>query len=359
MASYSVIETINNTNNNSNNDHYSIPMSYDYTKSTEENYKHVGDTPPSFTGEFAKERSQIDYSYHKHYNIDRQLLQDHIMEKFLKTTIRYVIDDEEIICDRPIQPWLVFTAGCMGAGKGHTIKWLADKELFPLKAFVQVDADALRELLPEFNEYNKRDESTSGFLTQKEVGYISELLTLDGLDEGKNVLVDGSLRDAEWYSKYIKDLRIRYPQLNIGILYVTAAKDTILQRAAERAKETGRVVPEEVILSTLRKIPESIRILSPLVDFLATFENEDDEPRLVYSCQYDHVVRNSDEGEICSIYNGFDDWKDSFQHEFVMECPLEFYQKKKEEKRLSRLNSNDLSSNNENEPTTNTDFKEL
>jgi predicted ABC-type ATPase len=349
------------SDNETNN--YKIPSSYDYSKSTEENYMHIGDTPPSFTGTFAKERSQIDYTFHKHYNIDRQLLQDHIMEKFLQTTIRYVIDDEEIICDRPKQPWLVFTAGCMGAGKGHTIKWLADKELFPLKAFVQVDADALRELLPEFKEYNKIDETKAGYNTQKEVGYISELLTLDGLDKGKNVLVDGSLRDAEWYSKYIKDIRLQFPHINIGILYVTATKDTILQRAADRAKETGRVVPEEVILSTLRKIPESIRILSPLVDFLATFENEDDEPRLVYSCQYDHVVKNSDEGEVCSIYNGFDDWKDSFQHEFVMECPLEFYEKKKVEKRI-RLNSNsDSNSNNENneneiKDTTNV-FKEL
>ena len=344
MTSYSDVEIIVNPDANNGNYQFKIPYTYDYTKSTEENYMHIGDTPSSFSGAFAQERSKIDYSYHKHYIVDRQLLQDRIMKKFLQTTIRFVINDEEIICDRPTQPWLVFTAGCMGAGKGHTIKWLASKDLFPLKAFVQVDADKLRELLPEFYEYNKRDESTSGQLTQKEVGVMSELLTLDGLDDGKNVLVDGSLRDAEWYSKYIKDLRVQYPHLNIGILYVTATKDTILNRAAERAKETGRVVPEEVILSTLRKIPDSIRILSPLVDFLATFENEDDEPRLVYSCQHDHVVIDSDEGEVCSIYNGFDEWKDSFQHEFVMECPLEFYEKKKLEKRLSRLNSTELPS---------------
>ena len=103
-----------------------------------------------------------------------------------------------------------------------------------MKAFVEVDPDKLRELLPEFKEYNRRDSNTAGFLTQKEVGYLSEVLTLDALHEGKNVLVDGSLRDAEWYSKYIKDLREQFPSLNIGILYVTANKDTILARASER-----------------------------------------------------------------------------------------------------------------------------
>jgi len=191
-----------------------------------------------------------------------------------------------------------------------------------LKAFAEVDPDKLRELLPEFKEYNKRDSNTAGFLTQKEVGYLSEVLTLDALHEGKNVLVDGSLRDAEWYSKYIKDLRVQFPLLNIGILYVTANQDTILARASERyyhdyhfinnifiiiirAKVTGRIVPEDVIISTLRKLPESIRILSPLVDFLATFENEEEEPRLVYTCKHENnLVSNSDDGEICQIYNG-------------------------------------------------------
>lgn len=67
---------------------------------------------------------------------------------------------------------------------------------------------------------------------------------------------------------------------------------------------TGRIVPEDVILSTLRKLPESIRILSPLVDFLATFENEENEPRLVYTCKHEDKVENSDDGEICQIYNG-------------------------------------------------------
>ena len=73
-----------------------------------------------------------------------------------------------------------------------------------------------------------------------------------------------------------------------------------------RAKVTGRIVPEDVILTTLRKLPESIRILSPLVDFLATFENEEREPRLVYTCKHDDnkLVENTEDGEICQIYNG-------------------------------------------------------
>ena len=64
----------------------------------------------------------------------------------------------------------------MGAGKGHTINWLNKSGIFPLDAFVNVDPDNIRDLLPETEGYNKRDPSTMGFLTQKEVGYLTEVI---------------------------------------------------------------------------------------------------------------------------------------------------------------------------------------
>jgi hypothetical protein len=40
---------------------------------------------------------------------------------------------------------------------------------------VDVDPDKIRDLLPEMEEYNRRDPSTMGFLTQKEVGHLTEV----------------------------------------------------------------------------------------------------------------------------------------------------------------------------------------
>ena len=110
-----IIENINDGNSNTNNN---INMNYyDYSKSTEEKYMII--PPPQssssslFVGRFARERSEIDYTYHRYYKSERQLLHDHLIERFLQTIIRDANDDE-IICDRPVNPWLVFTAGCMG-----------------------------------------------------------------------------------------------------------------------------------------------------------------------------------------------------------------------------------------------------
>lgn len=75
--------------------------------------------------------------------------------------------------------------------------------------------------LPEFKEYNDLNPNTAGRLTQKEVGYISEVLTLDALEQGKNALVDGSLRDKEWYGRYIAKLKSLFPRLKIAIIQVS------------------------------------------------------------------------------------------------------------------------------------------
>jgi hypothetical protein len=72
-------------------------------------------------------------------------------------------------------------------------------------------------------------------------------LTFDALRKGKNVLVDSSLRDAKWYLTYYQNLRDKFPILKIAIINVTARLETVLARAAKRAKVTGRVVPDKVL----------------------------------------------------------------------------------------------------------------
>lgn len=117
----------------------------------------------------------------------------------------------------------------------------------------------------------------------------------DALQKGKNVLVDGSLRNTYWYQEYFTDLRLQFPTLKIAIIHVTAQEDTVLRRAEARANYTGRKVPAEVILESMRIIPESLKVLSPMCDFVASFSNEDggDGPTMEYCIMYDQPGSNS------------------------------------------------------------------
>jgi len=239
-----------------------------FMQSTEANHK-ANDM--NFHGQYAHIRSSLDYSYHSNYKAQRQWLQDSIISHMLSST--RIMDSNGDVCTTPTEPWIVFTAGAMGAGKSYTIGELVKKGRFPLAAFVSVDPDEIRRHLPEFSLYANKAPLVAGELTRKEAGYVSEILTSAALQAGKNVLVDGSLRDAAWYQSYFKQIRRDHPGIRIAILHVTAPKEAVLKRAEHRAIHTGRVVPINVLEDALEQVPKSVNILRSLVDYFCELHN--------------------------------------------------------------------------------------
>jgi len=58
-----------------------------------------------------------------------------------------------------------------------------------------------------------------------------EILIYAAMQAGNNVLVDGSLRNWEWYVKYFARLKEEYSCAKISILHVDAPREAIIQRA--------------------------------------------------------------------------------------------------------------------------------
>jgi hypothetical protein len=271
---------------------------YNLSQSTEENY---ASPTQEFHGKFMDIRKGLDYSYHANYTPQRQHLQDSILNYLLSSkhpisipkdpTSLYSTDGrsntKSTTCLTPVNPWIVFTAGAMGSGKSYTIRRLYNQDRFPLETFVTVDPDEIRRLLPEFEWYLEHDPAVAGEATRKEAGLLAEMLTQIALRHGRNVLVDGSLNDAEWYHDYFQDLRRDYGKygLRIGILHITAPRDAVFERAEIRSKITKRVVPRHRLEETLAKVPQSVRKLAPLVDFHAELHNgvDSDDIELVSS----------------------------------------------------------------------------
>jgi hypothetical protein len=112
------------------------------------------------------------------------------------------------------------------------IDYLVKQGRFPLLGFVKVNSDAIRRYLPEYHLYIETNPGLAGDLTNKEAGYIAEILALAGLHAGKNILVDGSLRCASWYRAYFDRLRREFPGLRLAIIHVTAPREAIFQHAS-------------------------------------------------------------------------------------------------------------------------------
>jgi len=235
----------------------------------------------NFFGKYSHIRKTLDYSFHTSYTFERQKLHDAIITDMLNEA--YILDEEGNIGTVAIDPWIVFTAGAMGAGKSYTMRILVERERFPLPAFVIVDPDEIRRLLPEYQLYITENPNMAGELTRKEAGYIAETLTLAALQGGKNVLQDGSLRDHFWYQIYFRRLREEFPQVRQSIIHVTAPREAVLDRAIQRAIVTGRIVPIKILEEALKQVPRSLNILAPLVDYYAQINNpqDDDDIELV------------------------------------------------------------------------------
>ncbi len=118
-------------------------------------------------------------------------------------------------------------------------------------------------------------------------------MTEDALQKRRNVLVDGSLRNANWYLRYFQDLRKRFPTLKIAIIHVRAEIERVLERARRRSVVTGRVVPEELIMESLSAVDRSMEVLVPQTDFYARIDNEDEgDPILEYCEMHDRRQQN-------------------------------------------------------------------
>jgi hypothetical protein len=60
---------------------------------------------------------------------------------------------------------------------------------------------------------------------------IAEIIIDLALECGQNGLVDGTLRDAQWYRRFFHSLRRSHPNIRIAILHVTAPRESIFEHA--------------------------------------------------------------------------------------------------------------------------------
>ena len=109
-----------------------------------------------------------------------------------------------------------------------------------------------------------------------ESGYLSDIVAREALTSRAHLIVDGTLRDAEYYAAHIAATRAEFPAYRVAILHVIAPRALVLARAARRAATTGRFIPTETLDDAMARCPRSFQQLAPLADFAAEIANDSD-----------------------------------------------------------------------------------
>ena len=249
------------------NQSFTISKKYNFHRSTNDNY---GVLHREFYGKYAGIRARIDYSYHTNYTKERQEWQDRAIDSVVNRTAPVA------------NPWVVYTCGPMGAGKSYVLSWMSKNGYFPLEDIVHIDPDHFKELMPEWAAYMERPYTApkAGDMCHRESAFLQEIAQEIAMRSSQNVWVDGSLRDGSWFTRVFRDLRRRFPRYKLAILEVGASESVVRYRVARRAEFTGRMVPEHLILESLRSVACTLELLTPLVDFVARVNNDLDVPVL-------------------------------------------------------------------------------
>ena len=101
-------------------------------------------------------------------------------------------------------PWIVYTCGPMGAGKGYALQWMSDSGFFPLDNIVHIDPDHFKSVMPEWEGYTNADTRSAGSLCHQESGFIQELAQEVAMAKSQNIWVDGTCTvgcsSPTWYT---------------------------------------------------------------------------------------------------------------------------------------------------------------
>ena len=104
-----------------------VPVNFDYSLSTRDNYL---DPEAPHVGRYSSIRASLDEAYHGQYCRARQVLQDELIS-----------DVNRRIKGGQASPWIIFTAGAMGAGKSHVFSWMAERGVVPMQEVQIIDPE--------------------------------------------------------------------------------------------------------------------------------------------------------------------------------------------------------------------------
>eukprot|EP00429_Kryptoperidinium_foliaceum_P071219 CAMPEP_0176063092 /NCGR_PEP_ID=MMETSP0120_2-20121206/31464_1 /TAXON_ID=160619 /ORGANISM="Kryptoperidinium foliaceum, Strain CCMP 1326" /LENGTH=728 /DNA_ID=CAMNT_0017396661 /DNA_START=70 /DNA_END=2252 /DNA_ORIENTATION=- len=249
------------------NKRYQLPRGYDFSRPTNDIVSNHGSLNSRWIGRFRDVREQLDFTYHGGYTLARQQWQDTVVSTMMLRT------------EPKAMPWLVYTCGGYGTGKGFCMAWMSQHGVFPLTDMVCVDPDQFKQTMPEWKHYLERG-MDAGTLCHAESAYMQELVQALAMRNRQNIWVDGSLWNTEWHKGVFQDLKARYPHYRIAIFYISSSKRRALERIEARRIASGRGIPYDRVAQSLEGARRSVEKLTPYVDFVARIDNDGEVPVL-------------------------------------------------------------------------------
>jgi len=173
-------------------------------------------------------------------------------------------------------PVAVMLMGGPATGKGSLTKTVPDK------TFVKVDADRIKEMLPDYQEMVANGDKNAASYVHKESGMLASRMRDYAKKNRQNMVLDGTGRYAGSYHHRMGELQDAGYHVQLMMPYVDDV-EKVVRRANQRGAETGRHVPESFIRQNHDQISDNFMGLSKVANSAFLFDNSGDKMRMVYT----------------------------------------------------------------------------
>jgi len=207
---------------------------------------------------------------------ERQALHREIIQRAL---------DKAPPADPNKRPIAVLTMGGTASGKTTMLQSAG----IPQDAFVQVNADDIKEELPEYQTLADGDRSrgrsykSAAAAVHEESSMVAKALRAAAMEQRRDLIFDGTGRNADSYTKLIKELKAKGYEVHVMMTDLDA--DEGVKRANVRAERTGRWVNEEFVRDCYQSIPPNFERVARAADGFELYDKHGGpgEDRVVWS----------------------------------------------------------------------------
>ncbi|MBH0777597.1 zeta toxin family protein [Nocardia bovistercoris] len=225
----------------------------------------VGDTEPSSWGipEFPETLAADHPLLRKTWDIqtpERQAFRDELVENALAGV--------EPPTDRA--PVMYAMGGGSASGKGFLVQLLLKSGVLPRENVVHIDPDSFKEMIPEYRQIIAEGDHRASTMVQSESGEVYGAARNAAWERGLDVILEATMANAESGLRHFQ--RAHEAGHEVHFIAVTADPATAVTRNYERALQTGRYVPTDVLLKTHKGAAEAFPVLAEAADRVELYD---------------------------------------------------------------------------------------
>lgn len=180
------------------------------------------------------------------------------------------------------RPKLEYMGGGGGSGKSYILDSGYLKTVPKGKKAVQVNADEIKTMLPEYKKMiRSKDENIrkgAAEFVHQESSNLAKQITSKALDQGYNIVVDGTASNAKKLKSEIEKARKNGYEVNAH--YINAPIGTALNSNEKRFEQEGRYVPDHILVEAHQNVSQNFEKLSnsDLFDTVEIINNNHKDP---------------------------------------------------------------------------------